>query len=87
MAGIELTKPLGAFWWMYQLENWIGINGLIWAPVVVFLLLAALPFLDRSKERRPGRRKWVMGSALVLFGVLSVLTLMVAFSAPAAHLG
>ena len=87
VAGIELTKPLWAFWWMYQLENWIGINGLIWAPVVVFLLLAALPFLDRSKERRPGRRKWVMGSALVLFGVLSVLTLMVAFSAPAAHLG
>jgi len=87
VAGIEVTKPLWVFYWMYQLENWIGIEGLIWAPVVVFLLLAALPFLDRSPERRPRRRKWVMGSALVLFGALTVFTLMVAFAGPAAHLG
>lgn len=87
VAGIELTKPPWTFYWMYQLENWVGINGLIWAPAVVFLLLAALPFLDRSAQRRPSRRKWVIGSALVLFGIVSILTLMVAFSAPAAHLG
>lgn len=87
VAGIEVTKPLWVFYWMYQLENWVGIEGLIWAPVVIFLLLAALPFLDRSPERRPGRRKWVMGSALLLFAVLSVFTVMVAVSGPAAHLG
>jgi len=87
VAGIEVTKPLWVFYWMYQLENWVGLEGLIWAPVVIFLLLAALPFLDRSPERRPGRRKWVMGSALVLFAVLSVFTVMVAVSGPAAHLG
>jgi len=87
VAGIEVTKPLWIFYWMYQLENWIGIEGLIWAPVVLLLLLAALPFLDRSPQRRPSRRKWVMGLALTVLGTLSVLTLMVAFSGPAAHLG
>jgi len=87
VAGIEVTKPLWAFYWMYQLENWVGIDGLIWAPVVVFLLLAALPFLDRSPHRRPRRRKWVMALALALFATLSVFTLMVAFSGAAAHLG
>ncbi len=87
VAGIEVTKPLWIFYWMYQLENWVGIEGLIWAPVVLMLLLAALPFLDRSPQRQPTRRKWVMGSALVVLGALSVLTLMVAFSGPAAHLG
>jgi len=86
VAGIEVTKPMWAFYWMYQLENWFGIEGLVWAPVVLLLLLGALPFLDRSPQRRPGRRKWVMGSALVVLGALSVLTLMVAFSGPAAHL-
>lgn len=87
VPGIEVTKPLWVFYWIYQLENWIGLEGLIWAPVVVFLLLAALPFLDRSPERRPSRRKWVLGSALVLFGAFTVLTLLVAFTSPGAHLG
>lgn len=87
VAGIELTKPLWPFWWLYQMENWIGIGGLFWAPLVLFLLLAALPFLDRGPERRPSRRRWVIGSALVVVGVWVVLTLMVAFSGPAAHLG
>jgi len=87
VAGIEVTKPLWVFYWMYQLENWIGVEGLIWAPVVLMLALAALPFLDRSPQRRPSRRKWVIGLALFVLGALSVLSLMVAFSGPAAHLG
>ena len=87
VAGIEVTKPLWVFYWMYQLENWIGIEGLIWAPVVLMLALAALPFLDRSPQRRPSRRKWVIGLALLILGALSVLSVMVAFSGSAAHLG
>jgi len=87
VAGVELTKPLWPFWWLFQMENWIGIRGLFWAPLVLFLLLAALPFLDRRVDRRPSRRRWVMASALALVGIWATLTVMVAFSAPAAHLG
>lgn len=87
VEGVEVTKPLWLFWWVFQLENWFGLTGLFWAPLVVFLLLAALPFLDRSPERRPSRRKWVMTAALVFFGIIAGLTVSVAFSAPAAHLG
>ncbi len=87
VAGIEVTKPLWPFWWLYQLENWVGLTGLFWAPVVVFLFLASIPFLDRSPERQPSRRKWVMAGSLVLFGVLAGLTVAVAFTTPAAHLG
>lgn len=87
VAGVEVTKPLWPFWWLFQLENWIGLTGLFWAPLVVFLLLAALPFLDRSPERRPSRRKWVMVAALTLFGIIAGLTVAVGFSSPAAHLG
>lgn len=86
VAGIEVTKPLWVFFSMYQFENWLGIDGLIWAPAALFLLLAALPFLDRSPERRPTRRRWIMGSALVIFGALAVFTVMVALSSPGAHL-
>ncbi len=84
--GVEVTKPLWTFYWVFQLENWIGIDGLFWAPAVVMLFLASLPFLDRSPHRRPTRRKWVIGAALLLFGALTVFTLMVAFSGPGAHL-
>ncbi len=87
VPGIEVTKPLWPFFWVYQIENWMGIRGLFWAPIVVFVALAALPFLDRGRERRPRRRRWVIASALVLFGAWSVLTIMVAVSSPVAHLG
>lgn len=86
VPGVEVTKPLWPFWWLFQLENWIGLTGLFWAPLVVFLLLAALPFLDRSPERRPSRRRWVMAASLVLFGIIAALTVAVAFTSPAAHL-
>ena len=87
VPGIEVTKPLWPFWWLFQLENWIGLNGLFWAPLVVFLLLAAIPFLDRSPERRPSRRRWVMTASLIGFGIIAGLTVAIAFTTPAAHLG
>jgi len=86
VAGIEVTKPLWVFFSIYQFENWFGIDGLVWVPVALFLLLAALPFLDRSPERRATRRRWVMGAALVIFGLLAVFSVIVALSAPGAHL-
>jgi ubiquinol-cytochrome c reductase cytochrome b subunit len=87
VEGIEVTKPLWPFYFLYQVENWIGIPGLFWAPLVIFVFLAALPFLDRKPERRPSRRRWVMGSAFVLFGAWVVLTVMVASQGVATHLG
>jgi len=87
VAGIEVTKPMWPFFWVYQIENWMGLQGLFWAPIVVFVALAALPFLDRRPERRPARRRWVMISALVLFGAWAVLTVMVAVSGTVSHLG
>jgi ubiquinol-cytochrome c reductase cytochrome b subunit len=76
-----------AFFRLYQVENWIGLSGLFWAPVVVFVFLVVSPFLDRRPERRPRRRPWVIGAALVVFGVWATLTLVVASSGVAAHLG
>jgi len=86
VAGIEVTKPLWPFFWVYQIENWMGLTGLFWAPVVLFVALAALPFLDRQPERRPSRRRWVMAAAVVLSGTWAVLTVMVAVSGTASHL-
>ncbi len=87
VAGIEVTKPIWPFFWVYQIENWMGLTGLFWAPVVVFVALVALPFLDRRPERRPNRRRWVIASAIVLAGAWAVLTVMVAVSGTASHLG
>ena len=48
VEGIEVTKPPWMFWWLFTLENWIGLGGIVWGTAVLFGLLAAVPFIDRN---------------------------------------
>lgn len=51
VAGIEITKPLWSFWWMFTLENWIGLSGILYGELAFFGLLVILPFVDRNPSR------------------------------------
>src|SRR5262249_177708 len=51
VEGIEVTKPPWIYWWMFTLENWIGLSGILWGGGVLFALLVAVPFLDRNPRR------------------------------------
>ncbi len=67
VEGIEVTKPPWYFVWLYPFENWIGIDALWAIPGLLILGLLAIPFLDRSPERDPRRRKfWIILGAIVL---------------------
>lgn len=67
VEGIEITKPPWYFLWLYPLENWFGLRSLAVMPAVLLAGLVALPFLDRSPERDPRRRRaWLALGALVL---------------------
>jgi ubiquinol-cytochrome c reductase cytochrome b subunit len=67
VEGIEITKPPWYFLWLYPLENWFGLNMLVIAPAVLVAGLALLPFVDRSPERDPRRRRpWIALGVLVL---------------------
>jgi quinol-cytochrome oxidoreductase complex cytochrome b subunit len=35
----------------FPLEEWFGVSSILWAVIVLFALLVAVPFLDRAPER------------------------------------
>lgn len=82
VPGAEVTKPPWMFLPFYPFEDWLGINGLLISGVVLFLLLALVPFVDRSSWLSPRKRRWVIVAATVLLIALIVLGLSAWFSTP-----
>ena len=86
VAGIEVTKPMWVFWWMFTLENWVGLSGILWGGAVLFGLLIAVPFVDRGPARSWRARPVAMSIGAVVLVALVVLTILMAYTTPAAHL-
>jgi ubiquinol-cytochrome c reductase cytochrome b subunit len=83
VPGYEITKPFWPVLWIYALESLTGMWAVIWAPLLVFLFLAAVPLLDRSAARPTALR--IAGAALLL--ILVALSLWAALTPPQQHLG
>jgi len=66
VEGVEVTKPFWPFLWIYALENTIGLWGMIIGPAVLVGFLAAVPLLDRGRERPA----WLTGFAAALLVAL-----------------
>lgn len=78
VEGIEVTKPMWIYWWMYTLENWFGLSAIVWGSGILFGLLIVVPFVDRSPNRYWRDRKiaLVLGAlVLVAFVILNLLML------------
>jgi len=60
LAGVEMTKPPWMFLWLFGMEDVFGITSLLWGPLLLFTLLALIPFFDRSRFLSPRRRPWTM---------------------------
>jgi len=87
VAGIEVTKPMWVYWWMFTLEDWLGLSGILWGAGVLFGLLFLLPFIDRRPARywRARPVAMILGSAVLVTFI--VLTVLMVFTTPAEHLG
>jgi ubiquinol-cytochrome c reductase cytochrome b subunit len=85
VEGIEITKPPWYFLWLYPWENWIGLQALYIIPAVLTLALLALPFVDRSAERDPRRRKLLIGLAVLALAGWLFLTIYGAATVPVSH--
>ncbi len=86
VAGLEITRPPWNFWWMFTLENWIGLSGILIGGGALFLLLAALPFVDRNPQRYWRRRPVAMSLGLLLLLILGALTVLMLFTTAKTHL-
>lgn len=87
VEGIEVTKPPWMFWWLFTLENWVGLKGIVWGTGALFGLLAAVPFVDRNQERRWQRRPVAMLCLLLVLAFMVLLTILMGVTTPAQHLG
>ena len=87
VAGLEVTKPPWNFWWMFTLENWFGLSGILYGELAFFGILVALPFVDRNPERFWRRRPLAM--TLGLLGLLAIiaLTILMGVTPAKQHLG
>lgn len=82
VLGLEVTKPPWQFVWIYALEN-VWVPFLIVAPPVIIGFLAAIPFVDQSKERYWKKRPLAMAvlagfiltfMALIIWGSVTTAT-------------
>jgi ubiquinol-cytochrome c reductase cytochrome b subunit len=86
LPGAEVTKPLWMFLPLYPLEDVLGVRGLLYGGVALFILLGVVPFVDRSPWLSPSRRKWVIAVGIVILIALIALGGYAWLSRPAAHL-
>lgn len=83
---MEVTKPPWVFYWLYAFEDWFGLNGVLYATIGVFVLLALVPFIDRSPYRSPRRRLVMIVSGAALLVLLVALSVYVAATPVVQHL-
>lgn len=86
IPGEEVTKLPWMFLPFYPLEDLFGIRGLLVGSMVFFLLLGAVPFVDRTPWLSPRRRRWMITAGILLLVLLIVLGSYAWLSRPVAHL-
>jgi len=86
VEGIEITRPLWMFWWLFTIENWWGVKSILWGSIALFVLLLALPFVDRGSERRWRKRPVALGIAGAVLLAIIVLTYVTATTSAVEHL-
>lgn len=87
VEGVELTKPWWPFLSLFALENWVGLRGLLWVGILLFALLALVPFVDRSPYLHPARRLGFLAFYGLLVLAVIALGLYAKFAPGARHLG
>ena len=85
--GIEITKPPWYFLWLYQPENWFGLDALWIGGALLSIALLAVPLVDRSQEHDPRRRPVLASLAILVLLAFTALTVIGATTEVASHVG
>lgn len=86
VANAEVTKPWWMFLWLFPAEEILGAWALVLVPVVLGLLLALVPVLDRSPYLSPSRRKWLMIVTGIILAIILVSGIVAAAQPVVSHL-
>lgn len=86
VADIEVTLPPWPFWWMFTLEDWIGLSGILYGGAALFTLLILVPFADRNARRHWHSRPVAMTIAAIVFVAIIVLSILAVLLPAAKHL-
>ena len=89
VEGIEVTKPPWPLLWVYPVEDWVGVAGILWATLAIFAALLVVPLVDRSPERHPLHRRRlpiVIAAGLVVAAIIA-MTVYAAVQPVASHIG
>lgn len=87
LAGIEVTKPPWMFLWLYAFENAFGIQTILYAPIALFVLLIAVPFVDRAPTPELAARRPLAAAGVLVLAMAVTLTIYVWQTPTALHLG
>ena len=87
VSGVEITKPPFFFLWIYAVENFLGITGLVVVPPLVYLLFFLPPLIDRKPSPRPGDRKLILALGFGLILLLFALMVYAKLAPAQQHLG
>ena len=86
VEGLEVTKPPWPLLWVYPVEDWVGVSGILWATLAIFAALLLVPVLDRSPERAPARRLPIMIGAGLVVAAIIAMTIFAAVQPVASHI-
>ena len=86
VAGAEVTKPWWMFVWLFPVEEAWGARALVIVPLVLGVLLALVPILDRSPYLGPARRKFLLVIAGLILAVIVVSGVVATLQPVSAHL-
>jgi len=81
----EKTKPLWMFLPLYPFEDWFGIKSLLWLPVIGFIVLLAVPLIDRFRSSSLRLRAPLLAAGAIAIVALAGLAIYAALSEPAEH--
>jgi len=77
IEGIEVTKPPWPLLWVYPVEDWVGVSGILWAALAIFVALLLVPLVDRSPDRHPLSRRRLPVTIAATVVVLFIVALIV----------
>lgn len=85
VPGEEVTKPPWMLVWLYPIENVLGVQGILFGGAVFFVLLALVPFIDRSPWLAPSKRRGILILGIVVLLILVALGVYSQFTVPVTH--